>query len=146
MATQVRIIRHYDFPAFSSCSSRRVTLNEAQRTTTVHFKRALAKSLLNGFAAVVLRRTIGLGLLACVPCFYVISSPSNGGDRTLQVFVGSLGLAAGLGMHVGPLTWWMASQLPDVQTRNTAIGISYNLAAMVRAQLANGTPVRTKLL
>ena len=34
-------------------------------------------------------------------------------------------------MHVGPLTWWMAEQLPDVQTRNTAIGIAYNVASMV---------------
>ena len=33
---------------------------------------------------------------------------------------------------MGPLTWWMAEQLPDVQTRNTAIGIAYNVASMVR--------------
>jgi hypothetical protein len=93
-------------------------------------------SLVNGLAAVVLRRAIGLGLFVCPPCFYLISSPSSGGERTMQVFVGSVVLAGGLGMHVGPLTWWMASQLPDVQTRNTAIGISYNVAAMVRMQLS----------
>jgi hypothetical protein len=93
-------------------------------------------SVLNALAAVVLRRAIGLGLFVCPPCFYLISSPSSGGERTVQVFIGSLVLAGGLGMYVGPLTWWMASQLPDVQTRNTAIGISYNVAAMVRKQLA----------
>ena len=54
----------------------------------------------------------------------------------MQVIVSSLILAGGLGMHVGPLTWWMASQLPDVQTRNSAIGICYNVAAMVRKHSA----------
>eukprot|EP01043_Picozoa_sp_COSAG02_P126527 COSAG02_NODE_63793_length_262_cov_0.638037_1_plen_48_part_01 len=47
----------------------------------------------------VLRRAIALGLCVCPPCFYLISSPSSGGERTTQVIVGSLILAGGLGMH-----------------------------------------------
>ena len=29
------------------------------------------------------------------------------------------------------MTWWMMLQLPDVATRNTAMGLTYNVAAMI---------------
>lgn len=36
-----------------------------------------------------------------------------------------------LGLYIGPMTWWMSTQLPDVATRNTAMGLTYNVAAMI---------------
>ena len=49
------------------------------------------------------------------------------------------------------MTWWMSLQLPDVATRNTAMGLTYNVAAMISGAApavataivaTNGTPQR----
>ena len=44
---------------------------------------------------------------------------------------GSVVVGGFLGLYIGPMTWWMSMQLPDVATRNTAMGLTYNVAAMV---------------
>jgi len=44
---------------------------------------------------------------------------------------GSVVVGGFLGLYIGPMTWWMSIQLPDVATRNTAMGLTYNVAAMV---------------
>ena len=68
-------------------------------------------------------------MVASPICFYLMAWSTS--DRTVPLIIGSITLAGALGTHVGPLTWWITNQLPDVQTRNSAVGVAYNMASMI---------------
>lgn len=56
---------------------------------------------------------------------------STGLSGTWAYTAGSVVVGGFLGLYIGPMTWWMSLQLPDVATRNTAMGLTYNVAAMI---------------
>ena len=78
---------------------------------------------------VVIRKSLLLAAVLAPPCFALMSWPGEG--RLAALVLGSLVVSAAVGTHVGALTWWMTQQLPDVRSRNSAVGVSYNIAAMV---------------
>lgn len=78
------------------------------------------------------------GVLIATPLAFFCYKSATATGSTDTTLSGTWAYAAGstvvggfLGLYIGPMTWWMSLQLPDVATRNTAMGLTYNVAAMI---------------